>query len=197
MTCKKCGAEVSSSASFCEYCGASVEKSAEPAYMNNPAEQTPQSQPVQTVTPSAEEKPPKKKNLLLGIVGGLIGAALGGASIILVSQMGYVASLCGVLLAFCTLKGYELLGGKPGIPGLLICLALILVTPYLADRIQWAMMVMDAFHDATFIQAFSAVPALLSEGVIESSVYWSSLGQIYLFTAIGAVSIIWSAFKNK
>lgn len=191
MKCKKCGAEVASSASFCEYCGAPVEKSAEPVYMENPPVQS------QTVNPSIEEKPPKKKNLLLGIVGGLIGAALGGASIILVSQMGYVASLCGVLLAFCTLKGYELLGGKPDIPGLLICLALILVTPYLADRIQWAMMVMDAFHDATFMQAFSAVPALLSEGAIESSVYWSSLGQIYLFTAIGAVSIVWSAFKRK
>ena len=50
------------------------------------------------------------ENVPMGMIGALLGAVLGGASIILFSQLGYIASISGVILAFCTLKGYELLG---------------------------------------------------------------------------------------
>ena len=56
----------------------------------------------------AEIKAPE--NVFLGLIGARVGARLGGASIILLSQLGYIASISGVILAFCTLKGYQLLG---------------------------------------------------------------------------------------
>ena len=62
---------------------------------------------LQQGTP-AELKAPE--NVPMGLLGALVGAALGGASIILLSQLGYIASISGVILAFCTLKGYQLLG---------------------------------------------------------------------------------------
>lgn len=54
----------------------------------------------------------KKENLVGGVVGALVGSLLGVASIILLSQMGYVAALSGVIMAVCALKGYELLAAS-------------------------------------------------------------------------------------
>ena len=56
---------------------------------------------------SPEVKAPE--NMVLGILGAIVGALIGGASIIGLSQLGYIASISGLILAFCTLKGYELL----------------------------------------------------------------------------------------
>ena len=55
-----------------------------------------------------------------GVVGALIGSLLGAASIILLSQLGYVAAISGVIMAVCALKGYELLGGKLTKKGVII-----------------------------------------------------------------------------
>ena len=54
----------------------------------------------------------KQENLALGILGALLGGILGGAAIVLIGQLGMISALSGVVLAFCTLKGYELLGKK-------------------------------------------------------------------------------------
>lgn len=67
----------------------------------------------------------KKENLVGGVVGALIGSLLGAASIILLSQLGYVAAISGVIMAVCALKGYELLGGKLTKKGVIISVVII------------------------------------------------------------------------
>ena len=57
---------------------------------------------------SPEVKP--AENFVMGLIGALGGALLGGASIILIGQIGYISAISGIILAFCTLKGYALLG---------------------------------------------------------------------------------------
>lgn len=42
-------------------------------------------------------------------MGALLGSLVGVVSIIIFSQLGYVAALSGVIMAVCTLKGYEML----------------------------------------------------------------------------------------
>ena len=199
MYCTNCGKQISDTASACDYCGTAVKRvtstpvtpvstTVEPVVM-------PDVKPV--IQPQAPQAPkaPKKENLVAGIVGAVLGAAIGGASIILLSQIGYVAALSGIILSVCTFKGYELLGGKLSKKGLIISLLLILVTPYIADRMDWAILVAQEFG-VSFGQAFGAIPALLEEEVIVGSTYWGNLALIYLFTALGSFSTIWNAFKK-
>ena len=143
----------------------------------------------------AELKAPE--NVLLGFLGALIGAAIGAASIILLSQIGYVASISGVILAFCTLKGYELLGKGLSKKGIVICIILMAVTPFLADWIDWAIILMQSTEGAiTFGEAFAAIPLLLADGSIELMDYLSSLGMIYLFVILGGFYTVKKAVKQ-
>lgn len=145
----------------------------------------------------AEIKP--NENVLMGFVGALIGAILGGASIILMSRLGYIASICGFILAFCTVKGYQLLGKGFGKAGMVICAVLILATPFLADWIDWAILIMESWADygVTFMEAFLVAPELLADGTIEMAEYLKNLGMIYLFAVIGAISTLRKAYTGK
>lgn len=186
MNCPHCGAELVENAAFCSSCGASV----------NPEQQTPEQQTPAQETPVVPEKP---ENMLTGIVGALLGAAIGAGAIILLGQLGYIASISGFVLAVCTLKGYELLGGKLSTKGMIISLILMLVTPYIADRLDWAIVIAKEFsgEGITFGQAFAAVPALIEEGAITKSDYMTNLLMLYGFTLLGAFSTFKGMFKKK
>lgn len=140
----------------------------------------------------------KKENVITGFVGALIGALIGGAIIILLSQLGYIASVSGLILAVCTLKGYELLGGNMSWKGVVICILLMLVTPYLADRIDWAIVICQEYADygVTFAEGFALVPELLAEGAIEMGMYVKNLLMIYGFALLGAFATVKNRLKK-
>ena len=139
------------------------------------------------------------ENMLLGIIGALVGAIIGGLSIVLLSQMGYVASISGVVLAFCTLKGYELLGKALSKKGIVICIILMVLTPFIADWICWALVVMEAWaeYGVTFTEAFVIVPLLLQDGTIALADYLKDLGMLYLFVVLGGFYTVRNALKSE
>ena len=140
----------------------------------------------------------KSENVMTGVVGALIGAVLGGASIILLSQLGFVASISGVILAVCTLKGYELLGGRLSKRGIVISCVLMAVMPYIADRLDWASVIAQTFADegVTLGMAFAAVHNVIAENDMVAD-YFSSLAMVYLFVVIGAFGTLKGLFKKK
>lgn len=146
---------------------------------------------------SPEVKAPE--NMALGIIGALTGALLGGASIILLSQLGYVASISGLILAFCTLKGYELLAKGLSKKGVVICAILMLVTPFVADWLDWGIFIYQglAEYGVTYGQALAMMPELFAEGVITVGEYLKNLGMIYLFVLLGGFYTMKNAFKSK
>lgn len=180
MLCEKCGKEIHDSSAFCEFCGAPVSREVSP----HPSEDLAPKAPVQ-----------KPENIVTGIVGAILGAALGALSIVILGQLGYVASLSGLILAVCTLKGYELLGGQLSGKGIAISILLILVTPYLADRINWALVIMDEF-DVSFAISFAAVHDVIESAELVGA-YLKDLLMLYLFAALGAGSSIHQAIKTK
>lgn len=182
MICNHCGQE--SSGKVCQHCG---------ALMQPEVKATPEQSSTSYVVVE------KKENVITGIVGALIGAAIGGASIVLLTQLGFIASISGLILAVCTLKGYELLGGKLSTAGILVGVLLMLVTPYIADRISWAIVIQETFaaEGVTFGEAFAAVPYLIEEGGIDFGFYLKDLLLLYLFVILGAFSTVWSKFKKK
>ena len=141
----------------------------------------------------------KQENVVAGIVGALLGSLVGVLAIILFSQLGVVAAVSGVIMAVCTLKGYELLGGKITKKSVIACVLVMLVMVYVGDRLDWAIVVMRDLGELGigFFDAFRAVPALLSEGLIESGAYYGNLALIYLFAALGAAPTIMGRLKKK
>ena len=151
----------------------------------------------ETLSASVEVK--EEENVVLGILGALVGAVLGGASIILLSQLGYVASISGVILAFCTLKGYELLAKSLSKKGIVICVILMLVTPFVADLLDWGIAVYSQLgeYGFSFTDCLLMLPKFFADGTITMDEYLKNLGMIYLFVAIGGFYILKGAFQKK
>lgn len=168
MICSKCGNEVSDGTTHCDSCGFPVKHRE------------------------------KKENVVAGFVGAFIGALIGGGCIILVSQLGYIASVSGLILAICTLKGYELLAGKLSGKGIAVSILLMIVTPYLADRVDWAIFLMQewAQYGVTFAEAFHVFPELLKDGTLELGVYVKNLLMIYGFAVLGAFTTLRNTLKK-
>ena len=173
MNCKHCGTYLADDATVCTGCG-----------------MTQQPAPVEL---------PARENMGLGILGALIGALLGGASILLFSQMGYVASLSGVLIAFGTLGGYKLLAKGMGKVGLIICCVLMLITPFLANALDLVLQLHEELkvYGMTMADSANFLVEMISSEQEVLMAYLKDLGMLYLFVVIGAVGIVKNALKGN
>ncbi|MBE5866084.1 MAG: zinc ribbon domain-containing protein [Lachnospiraceae bacterium] len=180
MNCSNCGNQLEEGITSCTFCGQPVNE--EPVIQPAPAAVT----------------PPKKENMVTGIVGALLGAALGAIVIILLGQMGFIASISGWILAVCTFKGYELFGRRLSFKGVVICLVLIVVTPYFADRLNIAIMLCKEIGDNSVSvgEVYAAIPDLIKEGFILQSEYIKSLLMLYVFAALGAFGTVRDLFRK-
>lgn len=139
------------------------------------------------------------ESVALGIVGALLGSLLGGASIVLLSRLGYVASLSGLLTAFCTLKGYELLGKRLSKRGVVICVVIMVLATVAADLVDWAFVVQDAWgqYGVSFLDCLLAVPGLIADGSIALFDYFKNLGMLMLFMVLGAFATVEKALLAR
>lgn len=154
----------------------------------------------QDATLASQQKEQKKENFVGGIVGALLGSVLGILCIIFFSQLGRIAAVSGVVMAVCTLKGYEMLGGKLTKKGIVISVVMMLVMTYIGDRLDWAIMIVrevGAEWGIDFATAFQIVPDLLAEDLIDSGTYWYNIVVLYLFTIGGAIPTISSIMKER
>ena len=142
------------------------------------------------------ERKGKRESLVAGLVGAFLGSLLGMACIIVVSQLGYVAAFCGVVMAVCTLKGYELLGGMLSRKGTVVAGILTLVMTYVAYQMDCAIQVAQA-AEVDLFTAFRSMGMLLEEGYLNTRAYWGGLVLLYLFTLLGAAPLIVAALRSK
>ena len=184
MTCPKCGEVLPEGATTCSFCGEAV----------NPTQTQPTNPENPTYTPPVEEK---EENVVRGTIGALIGALIGGAVILLLYYLGYVAGLAGLLLAFCTLKGYELLGGKLSTKGAIISLVFIVIMPAIAYFLYETLLILQDSPGATLGQSLEYLIYLVQNYAEVQEIVATNLLQLYGFTALGSVALIISAFKKK
>lgn len=200
MNCPYCGSTLNPNAKFCTNCGAKLESQQQPAqaptYTQSTYTQPTYTQPTQPAYRQAATPEIPKENFLAGILGAIIGAALGGLSIILLGRIGIISAVSGLLITVCTVKGYTLLAKNISAKGIIVCVALILITPYIADRIDWAILVSQELFRYDFGEAFAAIPSLIDAGVIDSGDYVGNLVKLYLFAALGALSILRGVIKK-
>lgn len=177
MKCPKCTMEIPDDATVCSYCGKSFLSETED-------------------TSNKQEIRAADDRFLPGLVGALSGAVLGSGLFILMSQINLVPFVAGMIIAVLTLKGYSLLSGKLTMRGVIACALILLFIPYLADRLDWAIVVVKAFPDIPLFNAFLGIPSLISEKVIAVNTYVGNLLKLYGLTALGAFIII-SPFSRR
>ena len=177
MICTKCGQEIANSATVCEHCGAEVNQ----------------------VLPTGELAKPE--NIVNGIVGAVIGALIGGVCILLLNQAGYVAALSGIVLAFCTLKGYELLGGKMSPVGIVVSAVLMLAMPFGAYLMSAGITIADSVKeygmDLSWMEGIKLMFETLEYEPELKDAMVEDLVQLYLYTGLGVVAYLVSNKKKK
>ncbi len=144
------------------------------------------------------EKEETRDNVVAGAVGAFLGSLIGVACIVLVNQLGYVASICGLVMEVCCLKGYALLGGRLSRRGAVISGAVILLMTYIANKLCFAVALLDALDGeggVSFFAAYQGVSVLLQDGEI-SRAYYGNLAMLYLFTLLGGAPVIVGAFRD-
>lgn len=138
----------------------------------------------------------KSENVVGGIVGALLGSVIGIICIIFFSQLGRISVVSGFVMAICTIKGYELLGGRLTKKGVVISFLMMIVMTYVGDRMDWAILIAREV-DADFFSAFQAVPMLLEEEIIDVGAYWYDIILLYVFTIGGAIPTIIQVLKDR
>ena len=152
-------------------------------------------QTAQSINMQQEEKTQKKENVLAGAAGALIGALIGGAAIVIISQLGYIAAISGIIMGIFTLKGYELLGGKLSTKGIVVSIVFLVLVPWFADMIDWAIVIARDLEVDFFLAFQNVIPVLEASEMMSD--YIGNLAKLYLFTAIGAVPTIYQNVKNQ
>lgn len=142
-----------------------------------------------------ETKQKKQENIVAGVVGAFLGTLLGVLCTVVIGQLGYVASVSGLVMAVGALKGYELLGGTLSKKGAVISSALVLVMTWLAHRLSCAVALASAL-DAGVFECFQSIPGLLDTGMLDGAAYWGDLVMLYLFTLLGAVPTIIAGLRS-
>lgn len=136
------------------------------------------------------------ESVLAGLVGALLGSLVGVASILLLSQLGYVSSLSGVLMAVCALKGYEWMGRRMSKKGVVLCVLVMLVMTFVGDWLDWAVILAQELEIRLAV-AFRAIPELLREEIIPMADYLKNLGLLYLFVVLGMVPMVRNILRNQ
>ncbi len=135
-----------------------------------------------------------KERVVLGTLGAFVGALIGTICIVILGQFGYIASICGVVMGFCAMGGYQLLGKKMSKKGIIITIVIMLVMVYVGNWFSYALAVADV-AEVDVLTAFLVTPELVSEGFIDAGAYYKDLVMLYAFMAIGAVPTIKKYFK--
>lgn len=140
------------------------------------------------------------ENVPMGILGALIGCIVGALVIYLIGALGYVAALGGIALAVASLWGYEKLGKKLTIKGIIITTILMIITVFLTKQVEWSIefykMLNEEYGNISFVTVFMEIlPFLKETGYLKD--FLGDLGLLYLFTALGAVPRIWNSLKQR
>lgn len=144
---------------------------------------------------AALEKEGTPENVVGGTVGALLGSLIGVVAIIVLERLGVVSALSGIVMAVCTLKGYELISGKMTRKGTIISVIVMVVMVLVGDWIDWAVLI-SMTVETDILTSLSLVPLVVFDEEVVSS-YLGNLALIYVFTALGAVPSILNYQKKQ
>lgn len=139
-----------------------------------------------------------KSNVIGGIIGAFLGSLIGVALWIVVAQLGYISSLCGAVLTVCTIKGYQLFGGKLDKKGIFLTIVITILMVFVSAYLSFGLDIYNAYKldaNITIFDAIKSVPDFL-EYPEASRAFFIDLGLGYLFTLLCAVSQFKHSYKE-
>lgn len=156
-----------------------------------------------TISIQGEQKVNKSSNsgnIITGLVGALLGSLIGIALWVFVFALGFIAALCGFILAITIIKGFELFGGKLNTLGIILTAILTIIMVFVSTYISYGYEIYDYYkgtYQIDFITGIKSVGESLKTvpEFANSFLYDLLLG--YLFTIIGSVSTFIKSYKNN
>lgn len=107
-----------------------------------------------------------QENMMLGIIGALVGCFLGGIVWVIIGYFGFFASLAGLLIVYLGIKGYEKGARTISKKGLLFVGILSIFTALFATYLGWAFFLVNDYNTyfnltgATQISVFDMLPVM-------------------------------------
>lgn len=149
----------------------------------------------QAIQQSVIEQENITENIVAGLVGAFLGSLIGVLCIVLVGQLGYVASMSGVVMAVCTAVGYELFAKKLSIKGIVVSAIMMIVMSFFATKVSWCVSIVRS-TGYSFFDVYSSFWNLLDYARANSDFY-SNLSGVYIYELIGAVPTFYGIIKNQ
>ena len=131
-------------------------------------------------------------NKVLGTIGAIIGACLGIIVWCLIGKLGYIAWIGGLAISGLSFGGYYLLGKDFSKAGIIIVVVLIIVSVYVATRLNWAMELQDSmkdYMDMSLTDCFAEVMDMIELADAKGKFY-RDLFLGYGITAISSISVL-------
>lgn len=140
----------------------------------------------------------KKVNYIGGLVGAFLGSLIGVVLWVVIYQMGYIAAISGLVFAICSIKGFEKLGGKLNVVGVITSLVIAVGMLYVAENIAFAIELYNEFsveYEITFFDAYRSIGDFMAEPEISRGVF-ADLAMGYFMMLIASISPVIQAFKS-
>jgi len=142
----------------------------------------------------------RKSNLFTGLIGALIGSLIGVVLWVGIYQAGYIASIAGLAIVVCAMKGYELLGRSLDGKGIFFTVLLSIVMVFIANQVSWTVSIVSELetmgYDYTFKEVFTNMFGILEYYELTTDFY-KDLGIGYLLSLVGSASTISRAVQNQ
>lgn len=141
----------------------------------------------------------ESSNWLFGTVGALFGSLLGVALWIIIYQLGYLAGIAGAVTVVCAMVGYEKLGKKLDVKGVIISVIISIVMIYFAHKLAVSIGAYREFQDMGMKVKFSDIYRDLYkmlEAVDGMKDYYRDLFVGYALFLVGGVSSIANAWRE-
>jgi len=131
-----------------------------------------------------------KNNIFLGILGAILGAALGGVIWIILGEIGIIAGLAGYAMIYFAIKGYRKLSGfldKRGqIISILIALIMVFIANYTLYALEYCKYNFSSYNMVNIVNSFKQLPNYLT---------WAEAwGDFLKDLIIGYALSIWAGF---
>lgn len=132
-----------------------------------------------------------RSNPLLGTIGAILGAALGGVIWIIIGKFGFIAGIAGFAMMYFAIKGYRILSGGLDKKGQIISLITAFLMIFIANYTLYAIEYCDYYYSGTYsftniINSYSKLYNFLS--------FAKAWPDFLKDLAIGYALSIWSGF---
>lgn len=131
-----------------------------------------------------------KVNAVLGVLGGMCGAALGAVLWIILGQIGFIAGLAGYAIVFLSVKAYVMFGGGISKGGLIACIIISVLAILAAEFASTAIAIcveLKQTYEMSVQETIRYMPEFLTEGTIISGILKN--------LAVGYGLAVWASFS--